>query len=107
MALDVDDVVLVQTLGGQPVHSGLAFGGHVGDHGGHIHALVSLQHTVEEDDLGAGGLGVLEHGVPAGGGGGGEQEEVHLVLDHLLSGGNLLSRVVCCCRTWLCSRFLR
>ena len=94
VALNVDDVVLVQVLGGQPIHGGLALGGHVGDDGGGIHALVSFQHTVEEDDLGAGGLGVLEHGVPAGGGGGGEEEEVHLVLDHLLRGSNLLGSVV-------------
>ena len=89
-ALDVDDVVGVEALVGQPVNGGLALGVHVGDDGGHVEGLVSVDDAVEQDGLGAGVLGVLERGVPAGGVGGGDEQVLHAVLDELLSGGDLL-----------------
>ena len=89
-ALDVDDVVGVEVLGSEPVNSGLAFLGHVGDDGSDIQALVSVDGAVEEDNGNTGLLGFLQHGVPAGGGSGGEQQVVHFVGDELLGLGNLL-----------------
>ena len=89
-ALDVDDVVGLEVLGSEPVNSGLAFLGHVGDDGSDIEALVSVDGAVEEDDLDAGGLRVLQDGIPAGGTGSGDEQVVDLVLDELLGGSDLL-----------------
>ena len=89
-ALDVDDVVGLEVLGSEPVNSGLAFFGHVGDDGSDIEALVSVDGAVEEDDLDAGGLRVLQDGIPAGGTGSGDEQVVDLVLDELLGGSDLL-----------------
>ena len=46
-ALDVDDVVVVEALVGQPVNGGLALGVHVGDDGGHVEGLVSVDDAVD------------------------------------------------------------
>lgn len=89
-ALNVDDVVGVKTLRSQPVNSGLAFLGHVGDDGSDIQALVSVDGAVEEDDLDTGSLCVLQDGIPAGGAGSGDQQIVDLVLNELLGGSDLL-----------------
>ena len=89
-ALNVDDVVGVKTLRSQPVNSGLAFLGHVGDDGSDIQALVSVDGAVEEDDLDTGSLCVLQDGIPAGGTGSGDQQIVDLVLNELLGGSDLL-----------------
>ena len=89
-ALDVDDVVGLEVLGSEPVNSGLAFLGHVGDDGSDIQALVSVDGAVEEDDLDTGSLCVLQDGIPAGGAGSGDQQIVDLVLNELLGGSDLL-----------------
>ena len=86
----MDDVVLGQGLVGQPVNGGLALGVHVGDDGGHVEGLVSVDDAVEQDGLGAGVLGVLERGIPASGVGGGDEQILDAVLDELLGGGDLL-----------------
>ena len=89
-ALNVDDVVGVKALRSQPVNSGLAFLGHVGDDGSDIQALVSVDGAVKEDDLDTGSLCVLQNGIPAGGTSGGDQQIVDLVLNELLGGSDLL-----------------
>ena len=86
----MDDVVGLEVLGSEPVNSGLAFLGHVGDDGSDIQALVSVDGAVEEDDLDTGGLCVLQDGIPAGGAGSGDEQVVDLVLDELLGGSDLL-----------------
>ena len=86
----MDDVVGLEVLGSEPVNSGLAFLGHVGDDGSDIEALVSVDGAVEEDDLDAGGLCVLQDGIPAGGTGSGDEQVVDLVLDELLGSSDLL-----------------
>ena len=86
----MDDVVGIKALRSQPVNGGLAFLGHVRDDGSDIQALVSVDGAVEEDDLDAGGLCVLQDGIPTGGTGGGDQQIVDLVLDELLGGSDLL-----------------
>src|SRR5699024_1361826 len=75
-ALNVDDLVAVQALRLQPGHSGLAFLSHVGNHGSHVQALISVDGAVVQDDLDAGGLSVLQHGVPAGNVSSGNQQVV-------------------------------
>ena len=89
-ALDVDDVVGLEVLGSEPVNSGLAFLGHVGDNGSNIKTLVSVDGAVKEDDLDTGSLCVLQDGIPAGGTSGGDQQIVNLVLDELLGSSDLL-----------------
>ena len=86
----MDDIVNVLVLGGQPVNGGLAFLGHVGNDGSSVQAGVSIDGTVEQDDLDAGVLSVLQNGVPTGGAGGGQQQVVNFVLDELLGGSDLL-----------------
>ena len=86
----MDDVVGVEVLGGEPVDGRFTFLGHVGDDGGNVQALVCVDGAVKEDDLDAGGLRILQDGIPAGGAGSGDQQIVDLVLNELLGGCDLL-----------------
>ena len=84
LALEVNDLVLVEVLTLQPLNSGFAFLRHIGNDGGFIHALVSVDNTVKEDDLHACILCILENGFPACGSCSGKQEIIDLILDVFL-----------------------
>ena len=86
----MDDVVLIEVLGSKPIHSLLTFLSHVGNDGSLVKALVCVDRSVEEDNLDTGILCVLKNGIPTGCTCSGDKEIIHLILDELLSGCDLL-----------------
>ena len=90
LALDVQDLVLIQTEALKPCNGGLAFLAHVGNDGGSVQAGIALDHTVEQEDLDAGFLGFGQDFVPAGGLSSGNKDVFHAAGDKALGCFQLL-----------------
>ena len=88
--LDVDDLVFIQALACQPFNRCLAFLVHVGNDTCCIEVFTGVDGTVEEDNIDAFILRVLQYGIPAGCICCGKEEIVNAVLDELLGGSDLL-----------------
>ena len=80
-SLDVDNLVLRQIQGKEPLHSGIALCCHVGNNGCLVQALIDIDLAVEEINLNAGFLRLLQNFVPAGSLGCGDQKVINTVRD--------------------------
>ena len=97
-ALDMYYVVLRKSLGSQPVNCGLTFLSHVGYDGSLVQTFVSVDGSVEQDNLDSLSLSVLEHGIPAGSASGGDEQVVHLRLNECLCRCDLLVVLKAVCK---------
>ena len=90
LALDVQNVILIKLEALQPCNGSFAFLTHIGNNSCSVQARIAVDHTVEQEDLNAGFLGLFENLVPAGGLSSGDQDVLDLSGDEALGGFQLL-----------------
>ena len=86
----MDNLVLAEVLIQEPLHSGVAFVGEVGNNSCLVKALVYIDLTVEQINLDAGFLSLLENIVPTGRLSCGDEQVINTLGDETLSRLKLL-----------------